>query len=403
MTLFQSLAQRSFALLWSGQTISRLGDSIFQIALAWWVLEKTGSAAAMGTVLIFTSVPLLLFSLLGGVAVDRFPRARLMVLSDLFRGLAVLAIAVLAFGQWLELWHVFLISFIFGLVDALFQPAYAAIVPEITPAERRPSANSLTSISRELSGVLGPAFGASIVALGGTPFAFLLDALSFFVSAGCLLPLAQWEAAPLSGSAAPDVLISLREGLATVLGSTWLWLTLLLSAFSGAAIGAAANTALPLLVKEHLHADVTTLGLLFSLTAVGSVLGALWLGRATRLRHRGITLYGGEILAALMNVVFGLPVPLGAVYAAALVRGFCFSTNDLIWINTLQELVPRERLGRVSSIDVLGMWALAPIGFGLGGWAADQFGPARVFVAGGLLTVGLAMLGLLHPAIRKLD
>ncbi len=403
MTLFQSLTHRSFALLWSGQTISRLGDSVFQIALAWWVLEKTGSAAAMGMVLTFTSVPLLLFTLLGGVAVDRFPRARLMLLSDLLRGLAVLVIAVLALGQWLESWHVFLISFVFGLVDAVFQPAYAAIVPELMPGERLPSANSLTSISRELGGVLGPALGAAIVALGGTPLAFLLDAISFFVSAACLLPLAQCAAAPISGSVTPNVLMSLREGLGTVLGSTWLWLTLLLTAFSVVAISGPASTALPLLVKEHLHADVTTLGLIFSLTAVGSVLGALSLGRATRLRHRGIALYSGEILAALTNVVFGLPVPLGAVYAAALVRGFCFSMNDLIWVNTLQELVPRERLGRVSSIDLLGTWAFVPVGFALAGWAADQFGPPRVFVVGGLVTVGLVLLGLLHPAIRKLD
>jgi MFS family permease len=403
MTLFQSLAHRSFALLWSGQTISRLGDSVFQIALAWWVLEKTGSAAAMGTVLIFTSVPLLLFTLLGGVAVDRFPRARLMVLSDSLRGLAVLVIAVLAFGQWLELWHVFLISFFFGLVDAVFQSAYAAIVPELIPAEIRASANSLTSISRELSGVLGPALGAAVVALGGTPLAFLVDALSFFVSATCLFPLAQCAVAPVCGPGASNVLTSLKEGFGTALGSTWLWLTLLLSAFSGITLGGPMNAALPLLVKEHLHADVTTLGLVLTLTAVGSVLGALWLGRVGHLRHRGIAMYVGSIIGALTSVVFGLPVPLGAVYAAAVVRGLCFCVDDLIWINALQELVPRERLGRVSSIDVLAMWAFAPIGFALGGWAADQFGAPSVFVVGGLVTASLALLGLVQPAIRNLD
>ena len=87
MKLFSALKHRGFALLWSGQAISHLGDSLYRVALAWWVLEKTGSAAAMGTVLVFSMAPMLIFLLLGGVAVDRFPRIRLMLGSDLLRGL----------------------------------------------------------------------------------------------------------------------------------------------------------------------------------------------------------------------------------------------------------------------------------------------------------------------------
>src|SRR5215216_6072299 len=98
MNVLRSLRHRPFALLWSGQTISRLGDSLYRIALAWWVLEKTGSATAMGTVLICSFAPMLLFLLLGGVAVDRFPRVRVMLASDLLRGLVALTMALLAAG-----------------------------------------------------------------------------------------------------------------------------------------------------------------------------------------------------------------------------------------------------------------------------------------------------------------
>src|SRR5437763_10930697 len=108
MALFASLKHRPFALLWSGQTISRLGDSLYRIALAWWVLEKTGSATAMGTVLICSFTPMLLFLLLGGVAVDRFPRVRVMLASDLLRSLVALTLALLAAGQLLEIWHVYI-------------------------------------------------------------------------------------------------------------------------------------------------------------------------------------------------------------------------------------------------------------------------------------------------------
>src|SRR5919199_6329999 len=113
MALFRSLTYRSFALVWSGQTISRTGDFIYQVALAWWVLERTGSPSVMGTVLICSFAPMLLFLLVGGVAVDRLPRLPLMLASDLLRGVVVLLVAVLAAAHNLEIWHVYLASLIF--------------------------------------------------------------------------------------------------------------------------------------------------------------------------------------------------------------------------------------------------------------------------------------------------
>jgi len=127
MTLFKSLTVRSFALLWSGQQLSALGDSIYRVALAWWVLEKTGSATAMSTIFIFASAPMLVFLLIGGVTVDRYPRARVMLLSDVLRGLLIGIVAVLAFTHRLEVWHIYLVSLLFGIAGAFFGPAYRAM------------------------------------------------------------------------------------------------------------------------------------------------------------------------------------------------------------------------------------------------------------------------------------
>src|SRR5512137_2133759 len=120
MELFRSLTIRPFAFLWTGQTVSRLGDSLYRIALAWWVLEETGSAAAMGSVLVFSTVPMLVFMLYGGVMVDRLPRPLVMVLSDLLRGLLVAGIAILAALDLLQVWQIFIASAIFGLLSAFF-------------------------------------------------------------------------------------------------------------------------------------------------------------------------------------------------------------------------------------------------------------------------------------------
>src|SRR5689334_17228568 len=189
MNVLRSLQHRPFALLWTGQTISSLGDSLHRIALAWWVLEKTGSATAMGTVLVLTQIPLLIFLLIGGIIVDRFPRIRIMFLSDVLSGTVVVFIAVFAWLNLLQIWHIYIASLIFGFVEAFFFPAYQAVIPQITLPDMLTSANSLNGLSRRLMGIIGPILGAGLVATGGTSLAFGLDALSFFISALCVFPI----------------------------------------------------------------------------------------------------------------------------------------------------------------------------------------------------------------------
>jgi MFS family permease len=401
--VLRALGYRAFALLWSGQTISRLGDSLYQIALAWWVLERTGSAVVMGTVLICSFIPMLLFLLVGGVAGDRLPRLRVMIASDLLRGGLVTVVTLLAATGTLEVWHIYIASVIFGFIDAFFQPAYSAMVPELLPAEALPPANSLTTLSRQLMSVAGPALGAAVIAAGGTSTAFGLDALSFFLSAICLLAIPASNTPSPATSEQESMLRDIREGLGTVIGAPWLGITIVLAAVVNITTIGPLTTALPFLVKDHLHADVDALGLIYALSALGTVLAALVLGHYSRIRRRGLLAYGAWMLSGLMILAFGLPVGLGGVAVAALVDGAAVGVFGLIWTNTLQELVPRDRLGRVSSIDFLGSFALLPVGYGLTGWATDLVGAPLVFVIGGLLTTVLVGLGLLHPAIRSLD
>jgi MFS family permease len=402
MRLFDSLRHRPFALLWSGQTISRLGDSLYRIALSWWVLEKTGSAAAMGAVALFTFAPMLLFLLIGGVLVDRLPRFRIMLIADTVNTAVVGVIAVLAQVDRLEVWHIYAASIIFGLAEAFFFPAYTASVPQTVPAEALPSANSLTNLSWQLSGIVGPSLGAIIVAAGGTAAAFALDSLSFLIAAVCLFPL-RMVRPPEVSERRTSPLADLREGLATVLAAPFLWISILVFAFINVTDAGPRNIALPFLIHDHLGLEVEALGLVTSAFSLGSVLGAVLLGRARRIRRRGPLAYGAIGLCGLMVVGYGLAPNLVTLGAAAMIYGMSFATGGLVWTNTLQSMVPPERLGRVSSIDALGSFVLMPAGFALAGWLTDSIGPARVFVLGGAATMGLALLGLLHPAVRKLD
>ncbi len=403
MNLFKSLSHRPFALLWSGQTISRFGDSLYRIALAWWVLEKTGSATQMGIVVFFSLTPMILFLLIGGVVVDRLPRLRVMLSSDLLSGLVISIVAILAYTGQLELWHIYIASLLFGFVEAFFFPAYSAAVPEITPSEMLPSANSLTDLSRQLTGMIGPSVGAIIVALGGTPLAFALDALSFFISAICVSLIRHTETTPSKPSEPQHILADLREGFSLVFGSSWLWITILVFAFINVTANGPFAVAMPLLVKQNLHADVAALGLIQTLFSVGSIVGAVWLGRFARLRRRGATAYIATLVTGIAALAIGFPISLYGVGIASFARGVGFAIFGLIWTNTVQELVPREKLGRVFSIDALGSFVLMPLGFAGVGVLADQLGAPMVFILGGAITIFLTLLALLHPAIRNLD
>ncbi len=406
MNLTRSLHNRLFASLWLGQAVSRLGDNLYRIALAWWVLEKTGSAAAMGTVLIFTTVPLLIFTLIGGVLVDRFPRPLVMLVSDVARGILVGAVAVLAMIGRLELWEVFVASLAFGFVDAFFLPAYTAIVPEVTAKDDLPSANSLSAISAEITGIAGPALGALIVGTGGTSLAFGLDAISFGIAAVSLIPLLRRrspEKIERKAQGLGTIWRDLGDGVRTVLASPWLWVTISIAALANMTAAGVMGTSLPLLVKESWGMDVKSLGAIYSAISIGSVGVALVMGSRKRIRRRGLLAYSFWAIAGLMILSLGTHHNLILALPAAAILGGGIACFGLIWTNSLQEMVPGELLGRVSSVDILGSYTLLPVGYALAGWASDRFGAPSVFLVAGAMTSILAILGLMHPGIRKMD
>ena len=198
-------------------------------------------------------------------------------------------------------------------------------------------------------------------------------------------------------------LVDLRAGLDVVLRIPWIWISIVVFGFFNIMEGSPRAVALPFLIKNDLGADVTLLGTLGSASSLGFVIGMLWLGQYPRLHRRGLL---GYLTAALMGVTllfFGLKLPIPVLVAGMFMSGFATSFFALIWTHTLQEMVPGELLGRVYSIDALGSFVLLPVGFSVAGWATDLVGAPTVFLVGGVGTILLALLPLLHPAIRNLD
>jgi MFS family permease len=403
MFLLRALKQRNFALLWAANTQSRVGDFVYEIALAWWVLQETGSPEIMGLVLVVSIAPSVLFLVLGGAIVDRFPRLILMMFSDLGCGLVALTVAILGWSGALELWHIFGAALFFGIATAFFEPAYAAIIPQVVAEENLGSANALGSISVNLGRVLGPALGAGLIAVFGIETAFAVNGVSFLLSALIVSPLLRAGIpAPLVGENT-NLLADIREGFSVVAALPWLWICIVVAALTNVTLAGPYSVAMPFLVGEEMQGGVDKLGLIYSFFPLGYILAALGLGRYARLPRRGLFVQGGLIVGGVMLVLFGFHLPLWALLLAALVNGFALQAGQLAWTHLLQEKIPNEQLGRVSSIDQTGSFILLPVGLVVAGWATSVLGPAMVFILGGALSALMGLLALLHPSIRRLD
>jgi MFS family permease len=403
---FRALRNKNFAALLFGQTLSRIGDFLFQIALAWWVLEKTGSATAMGTVLFFSTLPMVVFVLVGGVVVDRMRRGLLLFMSDMARCFIMVVGAWLAFTDQLVLWQIYVIAILFGFADAFFLPAYNALIQQMVAEEDLPSANSINSLSMQFGRVAGPAIGGLIVGFGGTAVAFGFNALSFFIGAltvASLLNLPAPASTDPGGFTLKQFKEDLRDGFGTIFSTPVLWVAILVFAFTNITLAGPYSIAMPFLVQQKLGGDEKMLGFIYAIFPIGYAIASLIMGSFQKIRHRGIVFYVCGAIAGIGLGVFGFGLPLYLLVIAALLNGAALEIDGLIWTNLMQEKVPPEKMGRVSSVDSLGSFVLLPIGFAFTGWLIDTIGVTSVFIAAGAVTAVISLLPLLHPVIRKLD
>lgn len=403
MSLVRALSHPPFALLWIGQTASRLGDSLYQLALVWWVLEYTGSATALSTLFICAFIPKIVFVLIGGVVVDRLPRLHIMLLADLLCGVLIGALVLLTALHSLVLWHLYLAATIFGCIEAFFMPAYTAILPDITPGDLLPSANMLTSLSNEIAGVTGPALGALVIASGGATLAFAIDGLSFAISGACLLPLLKLPISRISRAKRTSINADIRVGLHAVRATPWLWITIVILALLNLTGRSPIQVGLPFLVRDQLHIGVDSLGWLYATFSLGAMAGAVGIGVGRRIRQRGKIVYVGLVIVGLITAALSIAQTLTEAVVALFALGVVLTATNLVWAHIVQEHVPADVRGRVASINLLGSTALLPLSFALTGWATDRLGSALVFLIGGLLTTGLASVGLKHHTIRELE
>lgn len=424
----RALQARPFAFLWAGQSISVLGDAVFTIAITWEVLLLTGSATAMSLIVIAQWGPKIVLLLFGGVLADRVSRRLLMLWADAGRGCIVILVAWLSWSHALQFWHLVALAPLFGIVSSFFDPAYQAIMPQLVEADALASANSLNIVSRNLGFLLGPMLSAGCITLFGPASAFAFDGLTFFISAvfliainipapSLIISLSQLEApiqavdkdsAPEGSlSNAGSALRDIREGLRYVFAHTWLWVPVLASPLVSVGFAGPMWVSLPRLVRDVYGAGVWLIGAMATSDAVGSIIAALLIGSAGKLRRRGIVAFTSIIVGGCALVACAIPLPRSieppvAIIASSLI-GCGLAIFMIIWGTLQQEKVPIDMLGRVSSISQLGIVSALPAGLVLAGLLADHIGPASVFAIGGILVVVPAVLALCFRDVRRLE
>lgn len=403
MKLLVPLRLPGFRLLWTGMTISLIGDGITLVAIAWQVYELSNLPTALGITMMAMSIPHFLLLLLGGAVSDRFDRRWVMLSADLVRGIALTVLGTLSLLGILEIWHMTVIAAIYGAGSAFFGPAFDAVVPELVPTELLAQANSLDQFVRPTAArLIGPALGGWIIAGFGIGWAFLIDAISFAISVICLIRLGkivqrEWKDEDEEPS---SLWAEIREGLVFVWSRTWLWGTFLAATLAYLIFLGPSEVLLPYIVKNELGGHAGDLGMVLAAGGVGAVTASLIMAQRGLPARNMTFVYVSWSLATLMVAGYGMArVPWEAMIACFIFNLF-ESAGLIVWITTKQLLVPSRLLGRVSSVDWFVSIGLMPVSYALAGPVAELLGVRPTLIGAGILGAAVTLAFLFLPGIR---
>lgn len=382
----------------AGQTVSNFGDGVAQVALILLVLDTTHSVAKLAWFAAARMIPLVVFLLVGGAIVDRVSRRVLLLVSDAVRALLTAALVVLILAGGLRFWELLVFAVVFGAFDAVFFPAISALTPEIVPQELLPAMNALRPLADNLAGsTLGPAVGG-VLAAASTSLAIGVDCATFVVSAAALLamrPTPRPERLRES-SMAKDI----KEGIAYVRRTLWFWT----SSFSAGALNAFVFTPMfvliPFFLRHDLHLGKADVGFALAASGISGALAALVAANLPTPRRRVRLMWLYWCAAGLSALVMGVATNFWLVIVFPVVASPMIILGNVIFASMMQSEVPREILGRASSVDWFVSLGAAPLGLVIAGEMADYLGVRAYFVIFGVIC---SLPGLAIIASRKVN
>lgn len=410
------LLNRNYLLLWGGQAVSQLGNQVYALAIMLWLMEKTGSASLMGLVMMFASLPALLLSPVGGAFADRHSRIRIIIVSDLIAGCGL---SLLTFVLWMSqgspdrvrfvIGCLFVVATTNGVVRSFFMPAVAASIPDLVPKEKLVAANSMNQFSIQAALFVGQAVGGILYRLVGAPVLFLIDAVSFFLSAGSssLIRLKERKR-ELGPERTPREVLQgylrdLGEGFRYVWnykGFRYFVLTASLMNFLLMPV----TVLFPFYVKLYLGKGSEWYGFLVATVSVGSVSGYL-LASVLRLKGpaRAWTILGGLLVAPILYGTLGYQRSPALALLGCFGFGMALGIVNVNLMTIAQTSTPLELRGRVMGLVTALGGGLIPIGMALGGVLGDLTGKnvPLVYSVCGAITVVIVLVTCLRRDTRE--
>lgn len=404
---FSSLRHRNFRLFWCGQMVSLVGTYMQVIGQAWLVLELTNSPVQLGLVGALQALPILLLALIGGVFADRWPKRRVLLITQAASMLQALLLWALIATHAIQLWHIYVLALLLGLTNSLGRPASRAFIVEMVGRADVPNAVALNSSLATLARIVGPGIGGVIIAASGVTALFLINALSFLPALVALALMrggelrAQAPRSPRAGEPRATMR-SLREGVGYVWNSPAV-LHVIVVAGLVLLFGSNFNVVLPLFATNVLHRGASAFGFLSAAIGIGALLAALWLAWTSRTPTiRGLLL--AMLLFGALEAVFA--VTHVYVLSLALIGAVGFAENTFATqaLTLLYALVPDRLRGRVMGVQVIFFDGSVPMGYLLLGWLSGLYGASTAILIGATLALVVTGAGWLWrgPAERGL-
>lgn len=392
------LNNRPFVALWLGETVSRFGDTLYDLALLWYVLDTTGSALSAGGIAIAAGGGRLVGSLTAGMLLDTLPARRIMLIVELLRCALTAALG----GGWLlgftpPLAILYALACALALGGALFAPARLAAIPQLVARESLVTANALDQLSSSLVATLAWGASGAVVALLGPARGLLIDAATFLASL-LAVAWARWPADPARDSTAPNPLRALLVG-ARWLRDNRLGRAILIAQLVQSVAGSAFFVGIGPHLRRNLGGDATTYGIQGTAYGLALLVGSWLIGRFA-VRRVGQLYAAGFIVNGLGNCGFALASSLASLLPTAFVAGVgaaAFITGE---ITLLQANIPAALRGRVIALTVLVTTAVSMAAIALGGWLADHTQVRTIMLLASLTHIGIGTCLCLLPHLR---
>jgi MFS transporter, DHA3 family, macrolide efflux protein len=388
----------SFLLLWQGQLVSSAGDVVYEIALGFWILAVTGSTAIMGALMAATALPRIALSPFAGVLVDRSDRRWMLVASDLVRGLAIVAVGLMALCGLAKVWMVFAAGMVMGACGAIFGPAVASALPDIVPPKDIVKANSAFGSIDALTGIAGNGVGGWAYQVLGAPLLFLLNAISYLYAAGASFFV---KLPPMRGrEAQPSLFRDLGHGYRFIWRIGGLR-SLILIASGINFFGSIGNILILPLFQRTGDLGPAKYGLAMAILTGGFLAGLLLLSLLPVKAGQRATVFKLSLILFCLGRIFFPLIGFFPLLAVGFVSSASLAIVNTLMRSVMQMTTPATMRGKVFALNGMVCGALIPLGMALGGALAEVL-PLGVVISGSYVaSLALALPLLFAPSFTS--